>query len=109
MTFVSIFMCVNMTAIFTADMECHEFADLEWGRRVAVASNREMLGEGLLHGGAPGGRQIEIADEKGNVLAVVAARDVLLEKDQPRVFRDDVTKSAPSAKLNGTGAKPESR
>jgi hypothetical protein len=87
------------------DSEGEELAGLEAARREAIASVREMLGERLLHGGELDHRQIEIANEKGEVLAVVVARDVLLEKDQFRLFSDDVTKSAPSARPSETGAK----
>jgi hypothetical protein len=77
------------------DSEGQELPDLEAARREATNASREMLGEQLLHGGASIHGQIEIADEEGLVLAVVKARDTLLDQDQPRVFRDDVTQSAP--------------
>ena len=90
------------------DDEGQELPDLEAARREAVASGREILGERMLHGGSLDYRQIEIANAEGAILAVVRARDVLLEKDQLRSFDDDVTKSAPSARLNETGTKPSS-
>ena len=84
------------------DTEGQELPDLEAARDEAVNTNREMLGERLLHGGAHH-RQIEIANENGEVLAVVNASEVILSKDgQLRMFKDDVTKSAPSSLLSAT-------
>ena len=87
------------------DREGQELPDLEAACAEAVSSNREMLGERLLHGGPLGPRQIEITDESGKVLATVTAQDVLMQGDQFRVFTDDVTKSAPTASINSTGKK----
>ena len=70
---------------------------LDAARAEALSSNREMLGERLLHGGAIGPRQIEIADESGKVLATVTTQDVLTHDGQFRDFTDDVTQSAPVA------------
>ncbi len=84
------------------DTEGQELPDLDAARREAINTNREMLGERLLHGGAHH-RQIEIANEHGEVLAVVNASEVVLAKGgQLRVFTDDVTKSAPSSLLSAT-------
>lgn len=84
------------------DTEGQELADLDAAKREAVNTNREMLGERLLHGGAHH-RQIEIANAKGEVLAVVNASEVMLAKGgQLRAFTDDVTKSAPSSLLSAT-------
>ena len=84
------------------DTEGQELPDLEAARREAVNTNREMLSERLLHGGAHH-RRIEIADENGEVLAMVNASEVVLAKDgQLRSFKDDVTKSAPSSLLSAT-------
>ena len=47
--------------------EGQELPDLEAARREAINTNREMLGEKLLHGGSLNHRQIEIADESGEV------------------------------------------
>jgi hypothetical protein len=80
------------------DREGQELADLNAARAEAVSSNREMLGERLLHGGALGPRDIEISDERGKVLATVSAKDVLMQDGQLRSFSDDVTKSAPIAR-----------
>jgi len=80
----------------TADIEGQEFADLEAARREAIASNREMLGEKLLHGGALNGRNIEIADETGHVVDVINSRDVLFSGGQFRDYPDDVTQTAPT-------------
>jgi hypothetical protein len=78
------------------DTEGEDLPDLEAAKLEAENSNREMLGENLLHGRA-NPRQVEIANAAGQVLAVVKARDVLMRDDQPRLFKDDVTKSAPVA------------
>jgi hypothetical protein len=91
------------------DREGQDLPSLEAARAEAVSSNREMLGERLLHGGSLGPREIEIADESGKVLATVTAEDVLMRDGQFRAFTDDVTKSAPSAPsapLKFTGKKP---
>jgi hypothetical protein len=89
------------------DTEGQEFPDLEAARQEAVNSNREMLGERLLHGGALDHRQIEIANAKGEILAVVNVQDTLYQEGQLRSFDDDVTKSAPSFKT--TSSKPDGR
>ena len=70
-----------------------------------MSSDREMLGERLLHGGSLNNRRIEICDEKDEVLAVVDASDTLFQEGQLRSFNDDVTKSAPTASLNSNGVK----
>ena len=89
----------------TRDAEGQEFPDLEMARRDAVNTNREMLGERLLHGGAHH-RLIEIANADGDVLAVVKASEVVLAKDgQLRAFKDDVTKSAPSTISSKSGVR----
>jgi hypothetical protein len=91
------------------DSEGQELPDLEAARREALNSNREMLGERLLHGGSLGHRQIEIANEKGDVLAVLNAKDTLFQEDQLRSFNDDVAKSAPTFEVNTTSSKPAGR
>src|SRR6185437_13220727 len=83
--------------LVSCDREGQELPHLEAACAEAVNSNREMLGERLLHGGALGPRQIEIADEHGKVLAVISAEEVLMDDGQLRAFPDDVTKSAPTA------------
>src|SRR5580704_13394158 len=88
------------------DIEGQDLPDLEAARREAVSTNREMLGENLLHGGSLDNRRIEICDDKGNVLAMVDAEDTLFQEGHLRSFKDDVTKSAPTASLNGKGVKP---
>jgi hypothetical protein len=91
------------------DTEGQDLPDLAAARREALNSNREMLGENLLHGGSLDHRRIEICDEKGDVLATVDARDTLFQEGQLRSFKDDVTKSAPTASLNGSGVKRPAR
>jgi len=91
------------------DAEGQDLPDLEAARREAINTNREMLGENLLHGGSLNNRRIEICDEKGDVLAVVDARDTLFKEGQLRSFNDDVTKSAPTASLNASGVKRPAR
>ncbi|MBV9548569.1 MAG: hypothetical protein JO256_02735 [Alphaproteobacteria bacterium] len=83
-------------ADFSRDLEGQELPDLEAARREAVNSNREMLGERLLHGGALNHRRIEITDESGDVLAAVSAQDVLFRHGSFSSYEDDVTKSAPT-------------
>lgn len=83
------------------DHEGQDLPDLDAACAEAVCSNREMLGERLLHGGVLGPRQIEIADENGKVLAAISAEDVLMRDGQLRAFPDDVTKSAPMPGLGG--------
>ena len=83
------------------DTEGQELPDLEAARREAISANREILGEKLLHGGSLNHRQIEIANEKGDVLAVVNANDTLFQDGQFRSFSDDVTQSAPVVKATG--------
>jgi hypothetical protein len=87
------------------DREGQDLPDLNAARAEAVSSNREMLGERLLHGGTLGPREIEIADDSGQVLARVTASDVLMRDGQLRSFTDDVTKSAPSSSAETTGKK----
>jgi len=86
------------------DIEGQELSCLEAAKREAVNANRELLGERLLHGGAHH-RQIEIADENGDVLAVVNAKEVLSRDGQLRAFDDDVTKSAPAPRPADTLSK----
>ena len=88
------------------DYEGQDLPNLDAARSEAVSSNREMLGERLLHGGTLGPRQIEIADASGAVLATVAAQDVLMHDGQLSVFTDDVTKSAPVGLTSSAGKKP---
>ena len=82
---------------YSPDVEGQELPDLPAARREAISANREILGEKLLHGGALDARQIQIADESGDVLLTLSTDDVLLQDGQYRVFEDDVTKSAPVA------------
>ena len=91
--------------LVSCDREGQELPDLEAARAEAVSSNREMLSERLLHGGALGPRQIEIADENGKVLATISAEEVLMKGGHLRAFPDDVTKSAPSSSVSSTGKK----
>lgn len=69
--------------------------DVEAARHEAISTNREMLGERLLHGGSLDHRQIEIADETGHVVDVISAWDVLFRNGKLQSYDDDVTKSAP--------------
>lgn len=79
------------------DSEGQELPDLNAAQKEAVSAARELIGERVLHGGAIDGRQIEIADETGTVLAVVNSGDVIYHDGHFSYFRDDVTKSAPVA------------
>ena len=87
------------------DREGQELPDLESARAEAISTNREMLGERLLHGGSLNHRKIEIASEQGKILARIDARDVLFRDGQLSSFSDDVTKSAPTGPRNSTGKK----
>ncbi len=77
------------------DTEGQELPDVAAARREAICTNREMLGERLLHGGSLNQRQIEIADETGQVVDTVSAQDVLFKHGKLQSYDDDVTKSAP--------------
>jgi hypothetical protein len=79
---------------FSRDEEGQELADVAAARLEAVNTNREMLGERLLHGGTLNHRQIEIADESGHVVEVVTSADVLFKHGKLQSYDDDVTKSA---------------
>lgn len=85
------FFHVREGADISRDREGQELPNAEAARREAIAANREMLGDKILHGGALNHRSIEIADETGHVVDVVTAHDVLSRSG----FPDDVTQSAP--------------
>jgi hypothetical protein len=89
------FFHVREGADVSQDIEGQELPDVEAARREAISTNREMLGERLLHGGSLNQRQIEIADETGQVVAIVTAQDVLFKHGKLQSYDDDVTKSAP--------------
>jgi hypothetical protein len=91
------FFHVREGADVSRDGEGQELPDLASAEAEAVNAIRELIGERLLHGGEIDGRQIEIADEHGRVLAVVRSCDVIFQEGQFRSFSDDVTKSAPVA------------
>ena len=64
----------GMTAASSAaTIEGQELARPGSGAREAISTNREMLGERLLHGGSLNHRKIEIADGKGEILARIDA------------------------------------
>lgn len=85
------FFHVREGAEISRDREGQELPNVEAARREALAANREILGDKLLHGGSLNHRSIEIADETGHVVDVVSASDVLAKAG----FTDDVTQSAP--------------
>ena len=85
------FFHVREGAELSRDQEGQELPNAEAARREAIAANREILGDKLLHGGSLNHRSIEIADETGHVVDVVTASDVLLRG----VYSGDVTQSAP--------------
>ena len=91
-----------MDGVVSRDREGQDLPSLDAARAEAVNSNREMLGERILHGGVIGPRQIEITDDKDNLLATITVTDVLIDRGQPRAFADDVTKSAPKVSSTGT-------
>ncbi len=91
------------------DLEGQDLPDLEAARTEAINAHREMLGERLLHGGSLNHRRMEIADESGNLVAVIEPKDVLFKNGQLNSFSDDVTKSAPSAVLGPAGSKAPDR
>jgi hypothetical protein len=82
---------------------------LTWKRRGRKPSTPTVLGERRPHGGSLNHRQMEIADESGNHLAAIDAKDVLFQGGQLGNFSDDVTKSAPSASLGSAGSKAAAR
>jgi hypothetical protein len=84
------------------DLEGQDLPGLDAARGEALSTQREMLGERLLHGGSLDHRQIEIANERGEVLAVLNTNDALFQEGQLRSFKDDVTHSAPTAKINSS-------
>jgi hypothetical protein len=88
------FFHVREGADVSRDREGQELPDAEAARREAISTNREMLGERLLHGGSLNHRQIEIADETGHVVEVVRAADVLFSQGKFLSYDDDVTKAA---------------
>jgi hypothetical protein len=85
------FFHVREGAELSRDWEGQELPNVEAARREAVAANREIMGERILHGGSLDHRSIEIADETGRVVDVVSAHEVLRQG----VYPDDVTQSAP--------------
>jgi hypothetical protein len=89
------FFNVRDGADLSRDLEGQEFADTAAAHREAVNSNREMLGERLLHGGPINHRQIEIADESGHIVDTVGVEEVLFHNGELQSYDDDVTKSAP--------------
>ena len=91
------------------DTEGQELPSLDAACQEALNTNREMLGERLLHGGSLDHRQIEIANEQGEVLAVLNSEDTLFQEGQLRSFKDDVTKSAPIAEIGTSSSKPGAR
>jgi len=91
------------------DTEGQELPSLDAACQEALSTNREMLGERLLHGGSLDHRQIEIANEQGEVLAVLNSEDTLFKEGQLRSFKDDVTQSAPTYAHNATSSKPGAR
>ncbi len=87
------------------DIEGQELPNLDAARAEAISTNREMLGERLLHGGSLDHRKIEITDESGTILASIDARDVLFRDGKFRDYSDDVTQSAPTGLARSTGKK----
>ncbi len=59
------------------DTEGSELPDLDAARAEAVADARSLVAEWLRMGQVVDGRRFEIADEAGQVLAVIPLRDVL--------------------------------
>ena len=90
------------------DLEGQDLPDLSAARAEAVNANREMLGERILHGGPLHHHRIEISDASGQVLDKVDVSDVLFAGGHLRSFSDDVTKSAPIARIaSGKKSVPE--
>ena len=89
------FFHVRDGADLSRDEEGQDLPDVEAARHEAVCSNREMLGERILHGGALDHHQIEITDETGQLVGVVRTADVLFKHGAFQSYEDDVTKSAP--------------
>ena len=91
------------------DPEGQTLPDLEAARMEAARVIREMLGEWLLHGGALDPRQLEIADDRGIILATIGTADVLFRDGEFRNYSDDVTKSAPTGLAKVTGRNDAAR
>ena len=89
------FFHVREGSVLSRDEEGQELPNAEAARREAINSTREILGEKLLHGGSLDHRTIEIADETGHVVDVVATRDVLFQRGALGIYADDITQSAP--------------
>ena len=81
--------------LFSRDEEGQDLPNVEAARHEAINTIREIMGEKLLHGGSLNHRTVEIADETGHVVDVVNSRDVLFQGGKFRVYRDDVTQTAP--------------
>jgi hypothetical protein len=92
------FFHVREGADLSRDREGQELPNAEAARREAIAANREIMGDKLLHGGTLDHRSIEIADETGHVVDVVSANEVLAKG----VYSDDVTQSAPVTQPRNT-------
>jgi hypothetical protein len=92
------FFHIREGAELSRDREGQDLPNAEAARREAIAANREILSEKLLHGGALNHRSIEIADETGHVVDVVTAHDVLAKGN----FSDDVTQSAPVTQIKNS-------
>jgi len=93
------FFNVRDGAELSQDCEGQELPSLDAARLEAANSARELIGEQILHGGALEGRSIEIADDGGAVLAVIDPCEVIFREGHFQSFSDDVTKSAPVARL----------
>jgi len=77
------------------DPQGQELSGYEAARTEALSSSREIIAERILHGGSINSRVIEITDETGAVIDALEMREVLLGRSGFRVFKDDVTQSAP--------------
>jgi hypothetical protein len=89
------FFHIREGADLSFDREGQDFSSLEAARSEAVNAARELIGERILHGGSIDDRQIQIADDKDNVLAVVETGDVIFRGGRFGSYSNDVTKSAP--------------
>ncbi|MDB5534442.1 MAG: hypothetical protein JWO28_2757 [Hyphomicrobiales bacterium] len=62
------------------DLEGQDLSNLKDARDEAIEAARELMSEDVRKGIAPDDSQFEIADEQGNVLAIVAFQSALEHK-----------------------------
>ena len=71
------FMHIRRTGSLSTDPEGVELPDLEQARREAQLDARELIADRIRSGKMIGDDRFEIADERGNILAMVPFRDAI--------------------------------